>query len=53
MALSNPPEVIPLHDVREHHYGFGCWCEPANTEGVIVHNSADGREEHELGKKLN
>lgn len=38
--------VSPVDDTREHELDadLPCWCQPRNDEGVIVHNSADGRE---------
>jgi hypothetical protein len=50
-CLSNPPEVKPIDDLRPHDDGMACWCEPTDDEGVIVHNSADGRELYERGER--
>jgi len=52
--LDNIPRyhVYPLNDLREHEVEdhISCWCKPAmNEDGVIVHNSMDGREAFELG----
>jgi hypothetical protein len=41
---SNPAEVTPIDDIRAHHSGYGCWCQPRMDGEVIVHNSLDGRE---------
>lgn len=39
-----PYHVIPKNDFREHSFQ-DCWCKPSlNSDGVFVHNSADGRE---------
>ncbi len=46
--------VIPLNDTREHEESVDCWCKPRDDgDGVVVHNSADRREEYEQGRKLN
>ncbi len=47
IALADPPEVVPRNDLREHVFGRKCWCKPFEEDGVIVHNSADGRERFE------
>lgn len=39
--------VIPLNDLRQHFGDDECWCKPQDREGILVHNSADGREKHE------
>jgi len=44
--------VYPLNDLREHKTEdhVSCWCKPyMDEEGVIVHNSMDGREAFESG----
>lgn len=47
--------TYPIDDVRGHHItSVDCWCRPfidndGNNE-VLVHQSADKREEHERGK---
>lgn len=46
-AQSNPMEVTPIGDSREHGAGSECWCSPIMQGGVIVHNSLDGRERTE------
>lgn len=28
-----------------------CWCQPREVDGVLVHNSADGREAFETGER--
>lgn len=43
--------VMPNCDTREHNESEDCWCEPVDDEGVIVHNSADGRELFESGNR--
>ena len=42
--------VIPENDLRPHAEHRNCWCGPTVTaEGVVIHNSADGREFREPG----
>jgi len=45
--------VIPLNDLREHSSDSDkpCWCKPHEEDGVIVHNSMDGREQFETGER--
>ncbi len=46
--------IYPIGDLREHDtYGRTCWCNPKYDQehGLIVHNSADGREDFETGKR--
>jgi len=48
--------VYPLRDWIEHKIeGTGCVCEPRvepeNGEMIVIHNSADGRELTEEGKR--
>lgn len=45
------PHIIPENDLRPHTVSWRCWCGPRNDEGVCVHNSMDGREAHERGRK--
>ena len=47
--MNNRTHIYPLNDTREHATdGSPCWCEPQEAEpGLIVHNSADGRETKE------
>lgn len=51
MAFTNPLEVVPRADLREHRFGRKCWCKPFEEDGVIVHNSMDGRERFERGER--
>lgn len=48
--------VVPLNDLREHDSHGDCWCNPTcNDEGIYplwIHNSMDGREDFETGKRL-
>lgn len=40
--------VVPMNDLMGHTCDeMRCWCSPKVKEGVIVHNSADLREETE------
>lgn len=42
--------VYPTNDLREHSVS-NCWCRPIDDDGVMVHNSLDGREEFERGDR--
>lgn len=45
--------VLPVDDLREHVADLNCWCHPtpdADDEDVVVHHSADRREEYERGE---
>jgi hypothetical protein len=42
--------VLPVDDLREHCMK-NCWCRPTEDEGVVVHNSVDGREFYERGER--
>lgn len=54
LCISDPAEVIPLDDMREHDEGSTCWCGPTDDDGVMVHHSLDGREAYESGvRQLN
>jgi hypothetical protein len=48
-----PWHVYPLNDLKEHVTDGPeqCWCQPLETDGVIVHNSMDGREAFETGER--
>ena len=44
--------VYPLHDLRDHTLTETCWCKPViNEDGIVVHNSMDGREDYEEGRR--
>lgn len=45
--------VYPPNDLKEHVLkGTRCWCFPeVNEEGMVIHKSADGREDFETGKR--
>lgn len=43
--------VIPLADLREHEPSPDCWCRPTVDDGVVQHNSMDGRERYERGER--
>ena len=49
MAVSDM-HVLPINDLREHEESRDCWCHPAYDEGIVIHNSMDGREAHEQGR---
>lgn len=42
--------VYPTNDLREHSF-TNCWCRPIDDDGVMVHNSLDGREQYERGER--
>jgi hypothetical protein len=42
--------VVPVDDLREHSV-TGCWCRPTDDDGILVHNSLDGREHYERGER--
>lgn len=48
-----PLHVVPVDDLREHSTDSDkpCWCNPTIEDGVIVHNSMDGREHFETGER--
>jgi len=47
-----PFHVVPLDDLRDHVTdGTLCWCRPREEDGVVVHNSMDGREAFETGER--
>lgn len=39
--------ILPLNDIKSHQWGLSCSCNPKQDENMIIHNSFDGREEHE------
>lgn len=42
--------VHPVGDLRVHEpFNEECWCDPFWDDNVLVHNSADRREEYEPG----
>lgn len=44
--------VVPCNDTRLHKLCHTCWCEPdvdAEDPFMLVHESADGRENYEIG----
>lgn len=48
-----PVHIFPCDDLRPHdtEHGLGCWCRPFEDDGMIVHNSMDGREAFERGER--
>jgi len=42
--------VYPVNDLREHSV-TDCWCGPVDDDGIVVHNSRDGREMYERGER--
>lgn len=47
--------VVPVNDLFPHVLSLAdCWCHPVldeETELVVIHNSADGREDYETGRR--
>ena len=45
--------VVPVGDLREHDIVEPCWCHPTLDEeyNIWVHNSMDGREDYEAGRR--
>lgn len=48
---AGPIHCYPVGDLREHEISEKCWCRPEWVDGVIVHNSMDGREAFESGER--
>ena len=45
--------VWPANDLREHDIDNDrCWCCPWYSDHILVHQSADRREEFEQGRKV-
>jgi hypothetical protein len=47
--------MLPLKDLKRHDLSRNCWCNPQQDDEnptVWIHNSADGREEYEAGRKM-
>jgi hypothetical protein len=42
--------LYPVNDLREHSV-TDCWCGPVDDDGIVVHNSLDGREMYERGER--
>ena len=42
--------VYPADDLRNHSL-TNCWCRPTDDDGIMVHNSLDGRELYERGER--
>lgn len=48
VLVDDPFHIVPVKDLIPHSLTFGCPCEPVTTpDGLIVHNSFDGREHFE------
>jgi hypothetical protein len=45
--------IMPYKDLKEHDETLFCWCNPCVEVVVVLHNSLDGRESYENGRKLN
>ena len=52
MSPLGKPHVVPVGDLRDHDTDKPCWCKAIEDEnGVVVHNSMDGREKFETGER--
>ena len=56
MSAATIFDVVPVNDLRDHEEGTGrCWCRPRVEEEdgatIVVHNSMDGRELYEDGRR--
>lgn len=50
--LNGDRHIVPLRDYRPHVLTAACWCRPDDDGfGVFAHNSMDGREDFETGKR--
>lgn len=49
---SGEQHVCPTFDFKNHTINLKCWCVPFVDDGIIVHNSMDGREKVESGEVL-
>jgi len=45
--------VVPVDDLKEHDLRSECWCYPDlhEDERMVVHHSADNREDFETGQR--
>ena len=55
--------IVPVNDLKDHDLGIlehsvtkeympHCWCDPVkDEEGLIIHNSMDGRESFETDER--
>lgn len=50
LTSTNVAHVYPVNDLRRHSLR-DCWCRPVDDQGVILHNSLDGRESYETGAR--
>lgn len=47
--------TMPEDDLRRHEISPQCWCKPRQDDeepALWIHNSLDGRESYEQGRKL-
>ena len=45
--------IIPVDDLHGHEMSSDCWCQPIldHEYWIATHNSADGREDYENGRR--
>jgi hypothetical protein len=41
------PYVAPINDLLSHNITRDCWCNPTEYDKIVVHHSADLREDNE------
>ena len=46
----NVPHTVPVADFFDHYFS-DCPCRPEHHDGICVHNSFDGREAFETGRR--
>lgn len=44
-ARDGTEHIVPVEDTEKHLFK-GCWCKPFTDGAVIIHNSADHREDY-------
>ncbi len=50
--LATAKYVVPIGDLKWHQADSKkCWCKPTADDGLIIHNSMDGRELYERGER--
>jgi hypothetical protein len=49
----NELHTLPIEDIRMHEISTECWCNPFFDKKleIVIHNSADGREDFEDGTR--
>ena len=47
MIHNSMMHILPINDLMEHESQVWCSCKPEIKEGIVLHNSLDGREHFE------